>query len=82
MTTIDTPNRPLIGPRGAAAEWHEVERDFWVGNARGQFLGTIERHGEERFFARNSVRAYVGEYRTLERAQSAIAARNRVRGRA
>ena len=67
---------------GAATEtteaaWHEVETGFWVGNTDGRFLGTIELQGADRFFARDAVRAYVGEYRSLAAARRAIAGRDR-----
>lgn len=58
----------------AKALWHQVEEGFWVGNADGVFLGTIEQHAEDRFFARNATRAYVGEYRTVDTAIDAVMA--------
>lgn len=52
--------------------WREVDQGFWVASAEGMFLGTIEQHGENRFFARNSTRIYVGEWPSLDLAQSAV----------
>jgi hypothetical protein len=56
------------------ANWHEVEEGFWVANADGMFVGTIECHKPDRFFARNATRAYVGEYATFEAAKTAVMA--------
>lgn len=52
--------------------WREVEPGFWVASAEGMFLGTVEQGDERRFFARNSTRTYVGEWRSLDRAQRAV----------
>jgi hypothetical protein len=72
MTMIDTHARDGITTASDRAAWHEVDEGFWVGNTDGRFLGTIERHGRDRYFARDAVRAYVGEYRTLAAARTAI----------
>lgn len=77
MTMIDATHpiaEPPIGATGTAAThatWREVEKGFWVGNGGGEFLGTIEAHGT-RFFARNRIMGYVGEYPTLESAKCAL----------
>jgi hypothetical protein len=55
--------------------WHEVDDGFWAGSSDGRFLGTVERHSAHRYFARDSARAYVGEFRSLDRAKGAIVAR-------
>ncbi|MBN9180923.1 MAG: hypothetical protein J0J00_10345 [Microbacterium sp.] len=72
MTMIDT---RIVGETPADAAWHEVEDGFWVGNTEGRFLGTIERHDPDRFFARDEMRSYVGEFRSLAEARRAIAER-------
>lgn len=61
-----------ISQRSGTTTWAEVDTGFWVGNADGVFLGTIERHEPKRFFARDAVRRYVGEYPTLALAREAI----------
>lgn len=61
-------------PTSDGAVWHLVEDGFWVGSVSGSFLGTIEQHGA-RYFARNSTRDYIGEYRSLPAAEDAVAAR-------
>lgn len=61
--------------REDVATWSEVERGFWVGNRRGEFLGTVEGHAASRFFARDSARRYVGEYPRLELATAALVER-------
>lgn len=71
MTMIDDVAH-RTGKHDDVAAWHEVEPNFWVGNADGAFLGTIERHEPSRFFARDAVRRYVGEYPALSLAQKAI----------
>lgn len=77
MTLIDATDpiaaTPTHATDSAAAPsfWREVEKGFWVGNGGGEFLGTVEVH-DGRFFARNRVMGYVGEYRTLEAAKCAI----------
>jgi hypothetical protein len=75
MTMIDGGCR--TGAYGDIATWHEVERGFWVGSTRGRFLGTIERHGSSRYFARDWARRYVGEYPALDLARTAIMDRAR-----
>jgi hypothetical protein len=74
MTLIESaPQRPDLP---SAPVWREVESGFWVASAEGTFLGTIEQQ-DARFFARNAVRVYVGEWPTLAQAQTAvIVARN------
>ena len=74
MTMIDNV-AGRTGTRGGTATWHEVEAGFWVGNADGAFLGTIERHDPSRYFARDATRRYVGEYPALPLAQQAVARR-------
>jgi hypothetical protein len=75
MTILDA--APNAAPSFPETDlWREVEDGFWAGSCEGEFLGTIEVHGK-RFFARNRVMGYVGEYRTLEAAQAAIAAPTR-----
>lgn len=74
MTMIDDVAH-RTGNHSGDATWVEVEPDFWVGNADGAFLGTIERHKPSRYFARNATRQYVGEYPALTLAQSAIVGR-------
>jgi hypothetical protein len=70
MTLIESaPHRPEL-PTGPV--WREVEPGFWVASAEGMFLGTIERQDDDRFFARNATRIYVGEWRSLELAQHAV----------
>ena len=73
MTTV----RSGVGHAGvvddAKPRWHEVDEGFWVGSTSGAFLGTIERQGATRFFARDARRRYTGEYPSLRLAQSAIA---------
>jgi hypothetical protein len=73
MTMIDDVAHRTGNHSGAT--WVEVEPDFWVGNADGAFLGTIERHKPSRYFARDAARQYVGEYPALILAQSAIVGR-------
>lgn len=72
MTTI----APTTAGAAAAELWHKVDRDFWVGNREGVFLGTIERSGPGRFVAYDSVRSEVGVFRSLGDARAAIAARS------
>ena len=72
MTMVDSGAR--LDAVGADASWHMVEEGFWVGNVRGMFLGTIEHHDPNRFFAREATRAYVGEYRSLSAAKAAVMA--------
>ncbi|MFE7844314.1 hypothetical protein ACFUTX_03860 [Microbacterium sp. NPDC057407] len=70
MTMIDeVAGRTGIRER---ATWAEVDTDFWVGSAEGVFLGTIERHEPNRYFARDAVRHYVGEYPSLALAREAV----------
>jgi len=70
MTLIESaPPRPELP---AIPVWREVEPGFWVASAEGMFLGTIEQHSENRFFARNSNRTYVGEWATLDLARDAV----------
>jgi hypothetical protein len=71
MTMIDDVAHRAGISEGDTA-WHEVEPNFWVGNADGAFLGTIERHEPSRYFARDAFRRYVGEYPALPLAQAAI----------
>lgn len=52
--------------------WCQVEPCFWVGNAQGEFLGTVERVGSGGFLARNSTAERVGEFGTLARARMAV----------
>lgn len=74
MTMIDNV-ADRTGIRGGTAAWHEVETGFWVGNADGAFLGTIERHDPSRYFARDATRRYVGEYPALPLAKEAVVRR-------
>ena len=57
------------------ASWHMVEDGFWVGNARGMFLGTIERRARGRFLARNATSSCIGEHRSLAAAEAAVVER-------
>lgn len=54
------------------ASWHMVEDGFWVGNARGMFLGTIERVRPGRFLARSETSSCIGEHRSLAAAEAAV----------
>jgi len=71
MTMVDSGTRQDAAI-AESASWHLVDEGFWVGNAGGMFLGTIEQHGATRFFARNATRSYVGEYRSLGAASAAV----------
>ena len=70
MTLMES--APLSSDNPFEPMWREVEDGFWVASAEGMFLGTIEQHGADRFFARDSTRTYVGEWATLEMAQTAV----------
>ncbi|WP_106814455.1 hypothetical protein [Microbacterium timonense] len=65
--------RVLAG--GTHAVWHEVDTGFWVGNAGGAFLGSIERLGRGRYLARDELHRIVGEYVGLAGARDAIVKR-------
>ena len=69
MTIMHT--RPDSDAAQSDSAWHEVEPGFWVGNDRGGFLGTVEVEGA-RYFARDSSRRYLGEYRSLAEACTAV----------
>ncbi len=51
--------------------WVEVEPGFWVGNAVGRFLGTVEAR-EGRFAAYDSTRALIGTFAELTHAHAAV----------
>lgn len=71
MTMIDD-IAGRTGLRDGISTWAEVDTGFWVGSADGVFLGTIERQEPGRFFARDAIRRYVGEFPTLALAREAI----------
>jgi hypothetical protein len=75
MSIIATDVRPDSDEDELLDAWHEVDDGFWAGSSGGRFLGTVERHAAGRYFARDSARAYVGEFRSLDRATGAIVAR-------
>jgi hypothetical protein len=78
MTTIeDSVRSSNLGVDCAASLWHEVEQGFWVANAGGVFLGTIERQQDGRYFARGATYAGVGKFPTLAIAQTAMAGHTR-----
>ncbi|WP_438352536.1 hypothetical protein [Microbacterium sp. CJ88] len=70
MTLIESaPPRPDLPVEPV---WREVEAGFWVASTEGMFLGTVERHDDARFFARDSTRTYLGEWTSLSLAQGAV----------
>lgn len=72
MTMIDTTPKSVPLNDQLLPGWHEVDDGFWVASENGRFLGTVERQAADRYFARDSVRAYVGEFRTLSVACAAV----------
>jgi len=71
--TVIAPTTPVE----RAVLWQKVDRDFWVGNQKGTFLGTIERNAAGEYIARDSVAAEVGVYRSLHDARAAVTVRSR-----
>lgn len=73
MTLLDDhPARRRTDDEGPRL-WRKVEDGFWVGNDAGTFVGTIESHGVDRYFARSATRTYIGEYSSLASAMAAVA---------
>ena len=58
------------------ATWHEVDSGFWVGNASGGFLGSVERLGRARYLARDEFSRPLGEYVGLSYARGAVVERH------
>ncbi|QZQ54730.1 hypothetical protein KZI27_15795 [Curtobacterium sp. TC1] len=51
--------------------WAAADAGFWVADSGGAFAGTIDQHGQH-FFVRNGFGEYLGDYRTLPDAQTAL----------
>jgi hypothetical protein len=51
--------------------WTNADRGRWVADDDGAFAGTIDQHGDH-FFVRNGFAEYVGDYRTLAQAKTAL----------
>ncbi|PZE66516.1 MULTISPECIES: hypothetical protein [unclassified Curtobacterium] len=52
--------------------WAAADDGFWVADDAGAFAGTVDQHGRH-FFVRNGFGEYLGDYRTLRAAQTALA---------
>lgn len=55
----------------AVLRWAAADTGFWVADHGGAFAGTIDQHGQH-FFVRNGFGEYLGDYRTLPAAQTAL----------
>ncbi|CAL4858856.1 hypothetical protein MMM2322_00496 [Microbacterium sp. MM2322] len=60
-----------VGVSDQIATWHEVEAGFWVGNAHGRFLGTVEQ-SPTGWITRDHAGGVVGKYPDAAMARAAI----------
>jgi hypothetical protein len=58
----------------ATITWTESDAGLWVANYGGYFGGTVDKQGAH-YFVSDTFGAYVGDFRSLEQAQSHLATR-------
>lgn len=62
---------PALSAVSSVLGWAAADDGFWVADDRGAFAGTIDQHSSH-FFVRNGFGEYIGDYRTLTAAQTAL----------
>lgn len=61
----------LLHAARSTVTWVSADRGLWVADHDGAFAGTIDQHGDH-FFVRNGFAEYLGDYRTLSQAKTAL----------
>jgi hypothetical protein len=62
---------PALATTPRVLGWAAADDEFWVADDHGAFAGTIDRQNRH-FFVRNGFGEYLGDYRTLAAAQTAL----------
>lgn len=61
----------IVTDSSAVLRWAAVDEGIWVADNCGAFAGTVEQHGRH-FFVHNGFGEYLGGYRALAAAQTAL----------
>ncbi len=64
----------VIAPAGVHVEWSEPDTGLWAANYGGYYGGTVDQQGTH-FFVSDTFGGYVGDFRSLQEAQSRLTER-------
>lgn len=65
-------HHPKTSPALPTLRWTAPDEGLWTADHAGVFAGTVDQNGTH-FYVRNGFSEYLGDYRTLPAAQTALA---------
>lgn len=65
-------HHPKTSPALPTLRWAATHKGLWTADDAGAFAGTVDQNGSH-FYVRNGFNEYLGDYRTLSAAQTALA---------